>query len=368
MSNIRRRVLLVLIAQIWCIGVCAVSVAQTSLPVKDEQHQVGMELYWQGNFKSAASHFKALLKKNKADALSSYYLGLCLAKQDKSKDAAKAIENALKIKPNFILARVALSRLHLDRNKHSEALQEAERALKLDPTLAEAHYIVGVVRLRSGNPQEALVTANETIRLAPEMANAHLLRSLAVLGEYTKTARENSNPRILQASSPGPPTPEQRERRRQRRVDAAATFREAASSLKTFLQLQPTNSWTQEWREQLETLEFYATHMGQDKEKTPATDRLWFSDEVNTMVRVLTKPEPAYTNEARNTGVRGIVILRAVFAADGTVRHILTLSSLPHGLTEQAIKAARRIQFVPATVNGMPVSMAVQLEYNFNLY
>jgi hypothetical protein len=38
------------------------------------------------------------------------------------------------------------------------------------------------------------------------------------------------------------------------------------------------------------------------------------------------------------------------------------------GLTEQAIKAARRIKFIPATKDGQPVSTYIQLEYNFNLF
>ncbi len=62
------------------------------------------------------------------------------------------------------------------------------------------------------------------------------------------------------------------------------------------------------------------------------------------------------------------MVLRCVFAADGTVKHILVVQSLPKGLTEQAVAAARQIQFVPATRDGKPVSMWMQLEYNFNLY
>jgi len=44
------------------------------------------------------------------------------------------------------------------------------------------------------------------------------------------------------------------------------------------------------------------------------------------------------------------------------------MQSLQGGLTEKAIAAARQIRFVPATRNGQPVSMYMQLEYNFNLY
>jgi hypothetical protein len=57
-----------------------------------------------------------------------------------------------------------------------------------------------------------------------------------------------------------------------------------------------------------------------------------------------------------------------VFSSDGTVRHILVLAGLPHGLTEAALKCARKIKFVPATIDGRPVSTFIQIEYNFNLY
>jgi protein TonB len=66
--------------------------------------------------------------------------------------------------------------------------------------------------------------------------------------------------------------------------------------------------------------------------------------------------------------VEGTVVLRAIFAADGKVKNILVLSPLPNALTERAIDAARKVKFEPATKDGRPVSMVVQLEYNFNLY
>jgi hypothetical protein len=62
------------------------------------------------------------------------------------------------------------------------------------------------------------------------------------------------------------------------------------------------------------------------------------------------------------------VVLRAVFAADGTVKRILVTKALPDGLTEACIAVARRIKFIPATINGQNVSMFIQLEYNFTSY
>lgn len=90
--------------------------------------------------------------------------------------------------------------------------------------------------------------------------------------------------------------------------------------------------------------------------------------EVDQRARLLQKPEPQYTEEARRNGITGTVILRAVFSASGEVINIQAIKTLPLGLTEKAITAARRIRFVPAIKGGRPVSVHMQLEYNFNLY
>lgn len=96
--------------------------------------------------------------------------------------------------------------------------------------------------------------------------------------------------------------------------------------------------------------------------------RLFRASQVEQRARLLSKPEPQYTEEARRNQVTGTVVLRAVFASSGEVTQIRALSSLPFGLTERAIAAARQIRFVPAVKDGQSVSVAMQLEYNFNLY
>jgi TonB family protein len=90
--------------------------------------------------------------------------------------------------------------------------------------------------------------------------------------------------------------------------------------------------------------------------------------EVEQRARLLLKPEPQYTEEARRNQITGTVMLRVVFSSFGTVEQIHALHTLPFGLTEKAIAAARQIKFVPAMKGGRPVSVHMQLEYNFNLY
>lgn len=97
-------------------------------------------------------------------------------------------------------------------------------------------------------------------------------------------------------------------------------------------------------------------------------DRVYAAPQVTERARVLAKPEPQYTEEARKGGITGSVVLRVVFSRTGEVTNIRAVSTLPFGLTERAIAAAHLIRFRPATKDGRPVNVSMQLEYNFNLY
>jgi TonB family protein len=99
-----------------------------------------------------------------------------------------------------------------------------------------------------------------------------------------------------------------------------------------------------------------------------SAERPFRGSEVEQRARLLFKPEPQYTEEARRNQITGTVMLRVVFSSAGQVEQIRAVQTLPFGLTERAIAAARQIKFVPATKSGHPVSVYMQLEYNFNLY
>jgi TonB family protein len=103
-------------------------------------------------------------------------------------------------------------------------------------------------------------------------------------------------------------------------------------------------------------------------DETNPRSEVFTGKEVTTKVRVLIKPEPMYTEAARQSQTTGTVVLRGVLTSTGHVTKLRAVSVLPYGLTEQAIEAARNIKFIPATKDGRNVSMHIQLEYNFNLY
>lgn len=97
-------------------------------------------------------------------------------------------------------------------------------------------------------------------------------------------------------------------------------------------------------------------------------ERIFKAREVTQRARILSKPAPAYTEEARRNAVSGTVMLRVVLSSSGHVANMRVVSGLPYGLTENALEAARRIDFVPAVKDGRYVSQQILVEYNFNLY
>ncbi|MFL6227726.1 MAG: energy transducer TonB [Pyrinomonadaceae bacterium] len=82
---------------------------------------------------------------------------------------------------------------------------------------------------------------------------------------------------------------------------------------------------------------------------------------------ILAKPEPLYTDEARRRGTAGEVRLRLLLSASGEVRQIEPLTTLPDGLTESAVEAAQRIEFIPAEQDGQRVSQFVTVDYRFDI-
>ena len=144
-----------------------------------------------------------------------------------------------------------------------------------------------------------------------------------------------------------------------------ANLIEAWTSAEKFIQLgKLSGKKLQEWRLRADSLSSFA----EIASAPPGTPAILSGKEVSVKARVLSKPEPQYTEEARRNQITGTVVVRAIFAANGKVIGVRVVKGLRDGLTEQAIKAARKIKFTPAFKDGRPVSMFVQLEYSFNLY
>jgi TonB family protein len=86
-----------------------------------------------------------------------------------------------------------------------------------------------------------------------------------------------------------------------------------------------------------------------------------------TPVEILAKPRPVYTAEARALGLEGQVTLAVLFAAAGQVRVLRVERGLGHGLDEAAIRAAEKISFRAAQMDGRPIDYPAKVQIVFQL-
>lgn len=82
---------------------------------------------------------------------------------------------------------------------------------------------------------------------------------------------------------------------------------------------------------------------------------------------ILSKPTPAYTEEARRMRVEGEVLLEVVLEASGRVHVVRIVRGLGHGLDESAVRAAEQINFKPALRDGQPSDSTAVLHIIFQL-
>ena len=284
----------------------------------------GVDLYRQGKTDEAIKVLLEVVKKHEGDAEAWYYLGLAQYSQEWIVGAREAFERTVELRPNSADAHAKLAYALILDNEPKRALAMARRALELGDRSVEAHYAIAEASLRLGDPLNALDEAAVALKIKPDFLPPLITKSFA---HYS-----------LQQYS------------------------ESAASLERFLALSPDDPDAATWRDQLEELRSRASEQ-------PGQPAAAFTNrEVTLKVRVLSKPEPSYTERARKAGVTGTVVLRTIFSSEGEVKHIVILKALGYGLTTQAVKAARQIKFSPGVKDGKPVSMYMQLEYSFNLY
>lgn len=94
----------------------------------------------------------------------------------------------------------------------------------------------------------------------------------------------------------------------------------------------------------------------------------------SSKIKILYKPNPTYTAEARKKLISGKVFLRVEFKADDTIGEISVMEDRTDakmkesGLTDQAIKAARKIKFLAATEDGIKVTQTKVVVMEFSQY
>jgi TonB family protein len=79
-------------------------------------------------------------------------------------------------------------------------------------------------------------------------------------------------------------------------------------------------------------------------------------------------PEPEFSEEARRAQFQGNVVLNIVVDKAGNVDRIRIEKAAGRGLDDNAVESVKTWRFQPATRNGQPVAVEMNIEVSFNLY
>jgi TonB family protein len=99
----------------------------------------------------------------------------------------------------------------------------------------------------------------------------------------------------------------------------------------------------------------------------PKQPRQLDSGPATTPVEVTYKPNPVYTDEARQLRLEGEVLLEVSFSASGQLHVNRVVRGMGHGLDEAATAAASKMRFKPAMRNGQPVDSTAIVHVVFQL-
>jgi periplasmic protein TonB len=79
-------------------------------------------------------------------------------------------------------------------------------------------------------------------------------------------------------------------------------------------------------------------------------------------------PDPEFSDEARRAKFQGVCVVSLVVDAQGNPQRVQVVRHLGMGLDQKAVDAVKQYRFKPATLQGKPVPVEVNIEVTFRIY
>jgi TonB family protein len=114
--------------------------------------------------------------------------------------------------------------------------------------------------------------------------------------------------------------------------------------------------------------QLYFVSKSQHRPFTPTDASIKVVGDGVTPPRVLNSIDPSSNEYAQKFGIAGMELLRTVVDSTGVPRQIAIARPIGFGLDEKAVEAVKNSHFRPATLNGQPVPVVVDLVVTFRIY
>ncbi|MBO0724409.1 MAG: tetratricopeptide repeat protein [Blastocatellia bacterium] len=283
----------------------------------------GLAAAEKGNYQTAVAHFRQALRERPMRIRAHYYLGRALIRLQMYREALAAFEELLKLDPENLPAHYEIGKLHLDARNYPHELLS-----KFDPENLLADYEIGAQYLSPQNYADAIAKY-----------------------QWLRSQSENSTGDLDDSSYelfPDEP----------RAGDLAQNpFHRAYAAKLAFylLDLIPP--------EVAEQYRIPNSRIVYDD--VPGATLIDDKPEALKPMTIFYKETAGYTEIARINRLKGTVILSAFFSAEGWLSGIKVVRGLPDGLTRRAINVLKRVRFSPASLNGSPVGLRSNIEFDF---
>ena len=308
---------------LFLIAVFALS-AFAAIPQDDEDNVVaerhfkrGKKLYRAGKTERAIEELYTALSVREIYYEAQLLLGRSLLEAKRYNEAAATLREIEPPERGAAQVHKLLGRAYYEMNRLREAARNFQYAIGFSKRPDyELHYLLGLVMLRQGATEAAIDEATRAVALKPRFAPARKLLSDAYLMNKD--------------------------------------YERAEKALKRYLASVRNRAEASEIKERIKAMRSLCRAKSQKSVQNPITIPLIYKI-----------PHPGYTPEALRYKVEGAVRVEVLFGSDGAIQHALVARGLGFGLDEEALKAARGIEFKPGEVGGIPVSMWMGVDLLF---
>ena len=293
----------------------------------------GLEAAGKGDYQTAAAHFRRALEERPLRIRAHYYLGRALIRLQLYSEALTAFEELLKFDPENLPAHYEIGKLYLTARNYPRKLLG-----KFDPENLLVNYEIGARYLSPQNYADAV-------------AKYQWLRSQS---ESSIGDSYDSNYELLSDDPRGGSL-------------AQNPFHRAyAAELAHYLlDLFPPQVAEQYGLPRSQII--FDVPGKTPKDPGPKRQVTLIDDQPEGLkpLTILYKEMVEYTEIARINRLKGPIVLSAFFMANGWLSGIKVVRGLPDGLTRRAINVMKRVRFTPASLNGAPVSVRGNIEFDF---
>jgi len=140
----------------------------------------------------AIDPYKEALRLKPDHVVAHYNLAVSCLNAGRSQDAVNAYKEAIRLNPNYAVAYTGLGEAYGKLGQYHDALSAHKEAVRIEPNRALAHCCLGLVYAKLGSYQEAVNAYKEAIRIDPNYAQAHANLGFAyfLLGDRTRALEE----------------------------------------------------------------------------------------------------------------------------------------------------------------------------------